>query len=177
MPQAWCTVCKTLKSVLREWNSLLWRLRHCQLYIQLIILFTEGEVTDRSRSSKSQEDGAVETSEGVFRNMNCIMLISIFIPNILNTPILLCVTIQCTGNCLSWSNIPWLTNLTSFGQWCIHILALPDSTCHIVRRQKGVVRRWYHWCTYLLQYSWRHWETLLTSQMCHCKEAPLYFKN
>ena len=72
----------------------------------------------------------------------------------------ICSSIWWTGWCSAWNNIQGSTYSTSCGGWCLHILALLDSTSHIVRWPIGVERRWKHLRRWLFHFQWRLFYTL-----------------
>ena len=80
-----CPVCNRPKSLFGERNSLSWQLCDYQQYFQKMILATMGYQTESREGRPSLDNRAVETSEGLFRNTQCISPTIIIIPDTLHT--------------------------------------------------------------------------------------------
>jgi len=83
--QPHCALCKALKSLFAERNSLSWQLREYRRYFQRIIFSTQGHEMKNREVRQYLEDRAVRTPEGVFWNKKCISPTTIFIPDYLHT--------------------------------------------------------------------------------------------
>jgi hypothetical protein len=83
--QRHCHVCEEPKSSFGEGNSLSSQLRDTQLYFPTMILTTQGDETERREARLYLDAQAVGTSEGDFRNIKCISLMTIPVPDVLHT--------------------------------------------------------------------------------------------
>ena len=76
---------EALKLSFEEGNCSSWRLTDYRLYLQKLILATQGDESQRREARQYLEDRVVGTSEGVFWNMKCISLTTIILPDTLHT--------------------------------------------------------------------------------------------
>ena len=83
--QSHCFVFNAAKSSFGYGNLLSGQLRDYQLYLQRMILATQGDSTARQEESHHLEDPVAESSEGGFSNIKYISLMNIIVPDILQT--------------------------------------------------------------------------------------------